>query len=968
MEISKDELIFQSIDKQYDIKEDNDWIINIKSTSLWTENEFINFLNVMKNYGYNEKIDEEVLEISNNENILKIYKIKNIIKYCSTESLNDLDYQWTKKKIISTENINNLFDADITLSLENNTNNIEQDNWNELKKKYKIIKKFSYTDIKKDIIYIAKIVKESNDEYINLKKSGVINSSQKYEFEIILKEKDDVISSIVKIIQSINLSNIILTKIQQKDILNQYYDLIKNDIKINKYNTEIPLLTPKPITLERANLINPSEYGAISILSGYTVTEKADGERLLLYINKKGNCYLINSSYRIEDTGMIASKEVYNSLIDGEYILCNKRKDIHKKNIFAAFDIYFINNKKITDLPLIDKNKCRYNELKSVPDNIDISKSTIEFIVKTHYYSDNILNDNKKILESVNSYPYEVDGLIFTPANLPLYSYYPSKPVEITDNMKWERVFKWKPEEQNTIDFLIKEEKDVIINGLKHKELSLWVGYNVSQWEDINPEKGLRLRYDKNYSKQQRQEGNKYIPKLFKPSIYYHSKVDKSFIRINSKNEIRAENNDKIENESIVEFRYNLSKKEWIPIRVREDKTRIFNKGILSKTANDYSVALNIWRSIHSPVSTSMIIGNQDVYSKEAQDELEDRILDTDDIYYAREIPRESLLSVHMLNFHNQGIKKLLYSKPPIKGSLLELACGQGGDMSRWIDNNYKFVLGVDLVRNNIYNPRSGAYSRMIKRKNQFFRKMESTEKIFLTDMVFVVGDCSKSIKDGTSASSVNDKESENILKIVMNRHKSVPDYYKYIVGKGSDGFNAVSCMFAIHYFFESEEKLDGFLNNVSMNLKKGGIFFCTFMDGKSVIDAINANGGNMVEGRKTLNDIYNIPVWAIIRRYNKDEDDVKYNRKIDVYIENTQKLISEYVVNYEFLINKAREFGLIIKESEMFSETFNKLKENISTDENVKTHLDEDLLALDKDEIQKQFSFLNRWVIFEKR
>ena len=35
-------------------------------------------------------------------------------------------------------------------------------------------------------------------------------------------------------------------------------------------------------------------------------------------------------------------------------------------------------------------------------------------------------------------------------------------------------------------------------------------------------------------------------------------------------------------NESIVEFRYNLSKKEWIPIRVREDKTRIFNKGILS--------------------------------------------------------------------------------------------------------------------------------------------------------------------------------------------------------------------------------------------------------------------------------------------------------------------------------------------------------------------------------------------------
>ena len=39
-------------------------------------------------------------------------------------------------------------------------------------------------------------------------------------------------------------------------------------------------------------------------------------------------------------------------------------------------------------------------------------------------------------------------------------------------------------------------------------------------------------------------------------------------------------------------------------------------------------------------------------------------------------------------------------SKQKYKDTLLELACGEGGDMNRWIDNSYKFVLGIDYVKN----------------------------------------------------------------------------------------------------------------------------------------------------------------------------------------------------------------------------------------------------------------------------
>jgi hypothetical protein len=976
MEISKEDIIFTVIERQAVLYENNEWIIDIyDDNSLWTELEFNNFVSVMRSLKYTEKIEKEYLEVStNNEEILKIIGLPHIIKYCMSDNHKILNHQWIRKKEIVSDTVPNLFDFDINIKINKFSDIIEPDKWEDLRKKYKIIKQISYTD-KNDTQYIVNIVKSSNDEFYSLKQSGIIKSSQKYEFSIIVNNKENIIPSIVRMIQSLSLSSMILSKPQQKLIIDSYYNLIKKDVFVSAYNKgngEIPLLTPKPVTLERTNMIDPSEYGAISILSEYTVTEKADGERLLMYINEIGKVYLINNTFRVEDTGLKASADAYNSLIDGEYITCNKRRDTTKKGLYAAFDIYYIKNKKVTDLPLIDKNACRYKYLKSLEGLISSNDNAIEFIVKNHITSDNILLDCKNILENVKSYPYEIDGLIFTPAKLAVYSYYANKAVQISDNMKWDRVFKWKPVEQNTIDFLIQEGKEIMMDGQKYKEIKLYVGYNASQWEQISPEEGLRLKYDKEYAKQNKTQRTSYIPKLFKPTIYYSPGIEIAHIKINHNGELRADNGDKIEGESIVEFKYILDEKipigrRWIPLRVREDKTRIYKQGKLSKTANELGVAINIWRSIHLPVTTGMIIGNEPVFSKDAPDDMEDRLLETDDIYYSREIPRDSLLSVHMLNFHNQGIKRTLYTKADKKGALLELACGQGGDMNRWVDANYNFVLGVDLVKNNIYNPRYGAYSRMLKRRKQYMTKVEGAEKINYIDMVFVVGDCTANLKDGTAAALVNDPESEKILKLVLNKQKSVQNHLKYIAAKGSNGFDAVSCMFAVHYFFQTEEKLNGFLMNVSTNLKKGGIFFCTFMDGKKVEDAITGAGGDMVEGRKLFDDYANgVPVWCLIRRYNKDAPS-KYNKKVDVFIENTQRLIPEYLVDYDLLVQKAKTYNLELFETEMFGDTFNKLKDAIPDDLASRQHLDDDILALDKDDVQKQFSFLNRWVIFKK-
>ena len=968
MELSSEEPIFKLIDELKKNMFDNEVSLTFLNNSDWTESEFNNFMSILRN-NYPETIDDEYLEVGFNDIYLKIFKISNILSYCNTNNYKNLNHKWFNKTSIKNDKIDNLFDVNLEFDISKITDIEPYKEWDTQVKKFKLVKKFNY-DLGNGIIASASILKSNNKDFLDLKKSKILTSSQKYDFTLTITNTTHVLASIIMVIKALFLSNIILTKKQQTLVLKDYTELVKKTMQLPPWFSETPLLTPKPITLEKVNMINPDDYGAISILRNYTVTEKADGERFLMYVNGKGQVFLINSSLKVEDTGIKAKKEAFNSLIDGEYVNCSHRIDNIKKNLFAAFDIFFINGKSLTSLPLISddkKEQSRNSELLKVKGLLDTSKSDIEFIVKVHRYSDNILNDCKTILDNPDNYPYEIDGLIFTPAKLAVNSFYPSLPAPITQNMGWDRLFKWKPPEQNTIDFLVRFSTEVKKDGIKYKKLGLYVGFNPITTKDMTIEEGLRLRYDKDYSriqfieqKERIKKKEDFIPTLFKPMIYYHSDVEYAFIQIDTKGNIRAENNDNIDDEAIVEFRYDLDKKQWIPIRVREDKTRIFKKGIFSKTANSLPVAINIWRSIHNPISKEMIVGAAEILDRDIDEDIQGKLLEADDVYYARGIPRKMLLSYNMITFHKTIINESLYKKPKHKNALLELACGQAGDMSRWIAADFKFVLGIDFAKDNIYKANDGAYARVIKEYNRFTRT-KATEKGYFLNTAFAAGDCSLDIRSGEAGV---DDDSKKLLKLIMNNNnKNMKPYLKHVAGKGANKFDAVTCMFAIHYFFKSEETLDGFLNNVSSNLKKDGIFICTFMDGESVERALASSENGLIEGRNLL-DNTNILIWAIIKRFTTEDN---YNKKVDVFIENTQRLIPEYLVNFNFLLTKAKEYGLELEDSELFSTTFKNLKDKIPEEIEKQTSADKTLLDLDKEEVQKKFSFLNRWAVFKK-
>ena len=285
------------------------------------------------------------------------------------------------------------------------------------------------------------------------------------------------------------------------------------------------------------------------------------------------------------------------------------------------------------------------------------------------------------------------------------------------------------------------------------------------------------------------------------------------------------------------------------------------------------------------------------------------------------------------------------------------------GDLPRWRDCGYRFIMGVDISRDNITNPRQGAYARMIKQKQALKLVVDGVEQIVYPKVIFLVGDCAKKFENGEAAG--DDTESKQLFQILYSRttNTRVPHYMRGYVGIAARGFSLISCMFAIHYFFETEDKLDGFFHNVAHNLKTGGYFITTFMDGVRVNELLTDSNNGIAEGRKLDGTI---PVWALIKRYQTLSETNYYGKTVDVFLENINKMIPEYLVHFPTLVEKAKKYNLEVEDTGMFGDTFNRILGTIDNSRPL-SHAQKAVRALENDPIQTQFSFLNRWVIFKK-
>jgi hypothetical protein len=95
------------------------------------------------------------------------------------------------------------------------------------------------------------------------------------------------------------------------------------------------------------------------------------------------------------------------------------------------------------------------------PSNWTLHTIALSIETKEHIAANgvDIFNVCEQILKK-NERPYNIDGLVFTPTDLPVFAHYPNAFKNIKGkSVVWEKVLKWKPPEQNTIDFLVKEQQ-----------------------------------------------------------------------------------------------------------------------------------------------------------------------------------------------------------------------------------------------------------------------------------------------------------------------------------------------------------------------------------------------------------------------------------------------------------------------------------------------------------------------------
>jgi hypothetical protein len=395
----------------------------------------------------------------------------------------------------------------------------------------------------------------------------------------------DAIRKCIRVVLSgIQGTNYPIPNSEKEQVLESYMKLLygqEENESIRPYSK--PFIGPQSVTLQMENIIEPMEGSTIpNIHSHYTVTDKADGDRALLFVNETGLIYFIDKNMNVMFTGCKTDeKTCFHSILDGEHIKYNKNKQFI--NLYVAFDIYFIHGKSVREkafipetseeenklfrLPLLNEFVSRLKVKSILPENNEIWKeiqdktgktlwmesksgkisktepvrtnSTCKLKVKCKQFyasSENttIFNACSTIFSNVRdgNFEYNTDGLIFTPSNTGVGSSEPGKSAEYFAGT-WNLSFKWKPAEFNTIDFLVSIVKDktgkdkishIYQDGgkiIQYKTLELRCGFDKTKHVTMNPFNSMLMDIIPRVNDSEEDKTNNYVPMPFQPSDPY---------------------------------------------------------------------------------------------------------------------------------------------------------------------------------------------------------------------------------------------------------------------------------------------------------------------------------------------------------------------------------------------------------------------------------------------------------------
>ena len=761
--------------------------------------------------------------------------------------------------------------------------------------------------------------------------------------------------------------------------MTQYSKLIKTDtFKLKPIN----FIGPSSITLERVNILPPqiltdNNLNATTIAevnkdgySNYTVTDKADGERRMLFIDGKGTIYFITTNMKFIYAGFIdpINKHLLNTLIDGEWIQTDK----HNKylNKYMPFDLYFYGGKDVRHYPLINnplqemleeksdvEEKSRTQEMYNIVTEINniMVQSAVEVATensngkgvkkgvkklknklyfksleaKIFYTGKNIFEECAKLLKKCDEhlFPYNNDGLILTPAYLGVGGLKKGETGPLK-RITWTTSFKYKPAEYNTIDFSVQTIK--LKNG-EDKISSIFSGgiatanpsnTNIEQYKTVVLKCTFSESENMKYHNPCKQllEGD--YPK--KKHIYEHNHSKPIAVQFSPTHPVN-------DNAGIAHVM--LTKGDDGTMSMVTTEGDVFYDNTIVEWSFDVNAKIGWqWKPlrVRNDKTNQMItlknnFGNYynvanniwhsihypvttHMISTGYKEDGSIPSLDETSIeeIYYTSTEKSRSLTPALRDFHNLFVKHKLIMVGNNANTLIDFACGKAGDLPKWIHARIKFVLGLDIANDNLENRKNGACVRVLDAHKN------RAPNNYVPDCVFVRANSELNIRNGDAEYTQNGKDIISYLSGTASKNSETKDLGKVLYknhGIVSNGADITSCQFALHYFFKNTTVLQSFMVNVCENTALSGYFVGTAFNGSALFKLLEpvAFKNNIV-----LTD-QDVKIWEVVKQYKQStfpNDETSVGYQVDIYQASIGKLIGEYLVNFDYFISIMDKYG----------------------------------------------------------
>lgn len=502
----------------------------------------------------------------------------------------------------------------------------------------------------------------------------------------------------------------------------------------------------------------------------------------------------------------------------------------------------------------------------------------------------------KEIKALASDLTYTTDGIIFTP-----------------DDKYDEIVYKWKPVEKLSVDFLIRKCPASLLGRPPYENKPSTTLYLLYCGIRSSTFRNMGLSHIKNYRDlfpptKQVDKHQAYIPTEFSPSdydyayIYWHpssheikddldSTVGEFVLTHESmkgSGKGSAKGLNKISGkmsasktilplEKILQSSYKKTYPQWKLTKIRHDRMVEVKRG--NYFGNNYHIAESIWRTFDHPLTLNELCLSSD-------DTPSSYFMVHDNPLYASQRAYNSYVKSRIFDEHLMG-----------SNWVIDIGSGKGQDIFRYNKAQVNHLLCID--KDNI------ALDELVKRKQELVNNSHRTLSINVCNL------------------DMNEDYTKNVKYIFDSIH-TVP----------YGGVDCIVSNFTFHYFLKSLPHMKNAIKFIHSMLKPEGTFIMTAFDGKAVHDKLVAHKG------KYETKVDSTVKYSIKANYKTSRVDVDNltGESIDVLLPFSDgDYYTEYLVEANTLEEEFKAMGFtryLYKSFSSFMDGFDNNKNKLSDDD----------------------------------